>query len=132
MSGVPRKKVERWSPVPVWGGGWLWPSFHWWRMEVNPRYGGRFTRHQRVTEHSNGNLHPKGLVTLEQQVGQLGGEGVVKVLSGLSGETHQEPVQLARGVDHQGVVEGVGQRHPPCTPSPISGLVYQAEKQDYC
>ena len=76
-------------------------------------------------------VHPEGLVTSEQKVGELGGEGVVEVLPGLGGETHQEPVQLARAVDHHGVVEDVGERDSPGPPSPISGLVYQSEQQDY-
>ena len=50
-------------------------------------------------------------------------------MPGLGGQTHQELIQLARGVDHGGVEERVGQRHPPC-PHSSPCFVYQTEEQN--
>ena len=50
-------------------------------------------------------------------------------MPGLGGQTHQELVQLARGVDHGGVEERVGQRHHPCSHSSPC-FVYQTEEQN--
>ena len=55
-------------------------------------------------------VHSKaGILGLEQMVGDLLGEEVVKLLPGLSGQTHEDLVQGAWLVDQGGVEEHVGQ-----------------------
>ena len=49
-------------------------------------------------------------LTLEEVVGELLADHVVKLLPGLGGQTHQELVQLPRDVHQLGVEEGGGQR----------------------
>ena len=50
-----------------------------------------------------------GILGLEEMVGQLLREDVVKLLSGLSGQTNQEPVQVSRGIDQLRVKESIPQ-----------------------
>ena len=55
-------------------------------------------------------VHAEALVLgLEEMVGQLLREDVVKLLSGLSSQTHQEPVQVSRGIDQLRVKESIPQ-----------------------
>ena len=67
------------------------------------------------------------ILGLEQVVGHLLGEDVVKLLPGLGGQTHQELVQLARSVDQAGVEEGVGERNHPSFLALIVNLLDNAE-----
>ena len=67
------------------------------------------------------------ILGLEQVVGHLLREDVVELLPGLGGQTHQELVQLARGVDQAGVEESVGERNHPSFLALVVNLLDNAE-----
>ena len=75
-------------------------------------------------------VKPEALVlALEEMVGHLLREDVVELLPGLGGQTHQELIQLSRGVDQLGVEEGVGQWNHAGLLTLVVNLLYETEKQ---
>ena len=76
-------------------------------------------------------VHPEALVlALEEMVGHLLREDVVELLPGLGGQTHQELIQLSRGVDQLGVEEGVGQWNHPGLLTLVVNLLYETERDN--
>ena len=74
-------------------------------------------------------VHPEALVlSLEEMVGDLLGEDVVVSLPGLSGQTHQEPVQMPGNIDQLRVEETFSERNHREQSSLCLNLVNKTDK----
>ena len=74
-------------------------------------------------------VHTEALVLgLEEMVGDLLREDVVVLLSGLSGETDQEPVQVSGNIDQLWVEESLSERDHGHQPSLGLNLIHKSRK----
>ena len=67
-------------------------------------------------------------LTLEEVVGELLTDNIVKLLPGLGSQAHQELVQLPRHVHQLGVEEGGGERDAGRLPPLQLSLLHQTEE----